>query len=68
MISNWLFWAIPQNYIRRYLLTFWLVMFFLPGYLLGLHFTKLGFIINWLWFDIVFYGWYRAKQMLGEDE
>jgi len=28
----------------------------------------LGFIINWLWFDIVFYGWYRAKQMLGDDE
>jgi hypothetical protein len=44
-------------------------MFFLPGYVLGLHFTKLGFIINWLWFDIVFYGWYRAaKQMLGDDE
>jgi hypothetical protein len=44
-------------------------MFFLPGYILGLHFTKLGFIINWLWFDIVFYGWYRAKQIIeGDDE
>jgi hypothetical protein len=68
MISNWLFWVIPRQYIRRYLFTFWFVMFFLPGYVLGLHFTKLGFIINWLWFDIVFYGWYRAKQMIGDDE
>jgi hypothetical protein len=66
---NWLFWVIPQKYIRRYLFTFWFVMFFLPGYVLGLHFTKLGFIINWLWFDLVFYGWVRAKQMIeGDDE
>ena len=68
MISNWLFWAIPRNYVRRYLFMFWLVMFFLPGYFLGLQFTKLGFIINWIWFDLVFYGWVRAKQMIGDDK
>ena len=62
MISNWLFWAIPGKYIKRYL-----IMFFLPGFLLGLQFTKLGFIINWLWFDLIFYGWVRAKQMIGDD-
>ena len=65
---NWIFWAIPRKYIRPYIFTFWLVMFFLPTYFLGLQFTKLGFIINWLWFDVVFYGWVRAKQMLGDDE
>ncbi len=68
MISNWLFWAIPREYIRRYLFIFWLVMFFIPGYFLGLQFTKLGFIINWLWFDLVFYGWFRAKQTIGDDK
>ena len=68
MISNWLFWAIPRNYIRRYLFTFWLVMFFIPTYFLGLQFTKLGFIINWIWFDLVFYGVVRAKQMIEGDE
>ena len=68
MISNWLFWAIPRNYIRRYLFTFWLVMFFIPTYFLGLQFTKLGFIINWIWFDLVFYGWVRAKQKIEGDE
>jgi|TARA_R100001163_G_C5005204_1_gene152968 hypothetical protein len=68
-MMNWLFWAIPRKYIRSYIVTFWLVMFFLPGYVLGLHLTKLGFIINWLWLDFVFYGWVRAKQTIeGEEE
>lgn len=65
---NWLFWAIPKNYIRQYFLMFWLIMYFIPWYLFGLQFTKLGFIINWIWFDLVFYGWVRAKQIIGDDE
>jgi len=64
---NWIFWAIPKEYVRRYFLTLWLVLFFLPGYIFGLHFTKLGFIINLIWFDLVFYGWVRAKQIIGGD-
>tara|TARA_Y100001937_G_C7112134_1_gene328186 strand:+ start:726 stop:860 length:135 start_codon:yes stop_codon:yes gene_type:complete len=43
-------------------------MFFLPGYIFGLHLTKLGFIINWLWLDFVFYGWVRAKQKIEGEE
>lgn len=68
MLSNWLFWAIPRQYIRGYIFTFWLVMFFLPTYFLGLQFTKLGFIINWIWFDLVFYGWVRARQRIEGDD
>ncbi len=68
MISNWLLWTVPEQYIKRYLFTLWLVMFVIPGYLFGLHFTKLGFIINLLWYDVVFYGWVRVKQTLGDDE
>ena len=68
-MTNWIFWAIPPNYVRRYVFAFWLVMFILPAYVLGLHFTKLGFIINWLWFDLIFYGYVKAKQKAeGEDE
>ena len=68
MISNWLLWAIPDQYVKRYLITLWLVMFVIPGYLLGMHFTKLGFVVNLLWYDLIFYGWVRVKQKLGEDE
>jgi hypothetical protein len=59
MITNWLFWAIPPKYVRTYFFTI---------YIFGLHFTKLGFIINLLWYDLVFYGWVRAKQAMEGDE
>jgi hypothetical protein len=67
MISNWLLWAIPEQYVKRYLITLWLVMFVIPGYLLGMHFTKLGFVVNLLWYDLIFYGWVRVKQRIGEE-
>jgi hypothetical protein len=43
-------------------------MFVIPGYLLGMHFTKFGFVVNLLWYDLIFYGWVRVKQQLGDDE
>jgi hypothetical protein len=46
----------------------WLVLFILPTYLFGLQFTKFGLIINLLWYDLIFYGWVRVKQKLGDDE
>ncbi len=65
---NWLFWAIPPQYVKRYLITLWLVMFIIPNYLFGLYFTKIGFIMNLLWYDLIFYGWVRVKQTLGGDK
>jgi len=59
-------WSKKQDHL--FLFTLWLVLFFLPGYVLGLQFTKFGFIINLLWYDLIFYGWVRVKQRLGEDE
>ena len=65
---NWLFWAIPPQYVKRYLITLWMVMFIIPNYVFGLYFTKIGFIINLLWYDMIFYGWVRVKQTLGGDK
>ena len=65
---NWIFWAIPREYVRRYFITLWLVMFIIPNYIFGLYFTKIGFIINLLWYDMIFYGWVRVKQTLGGDK
>ncbi len=64
---NWIFWAIPREYVRRYFITLWLVMFIIPNYIFGLYFTKVGFIINLLWYDMIFYGWVRVKQTLEGD-
>jgi|TARA_X000001388_G_C2165085_1_gene97662 hypothetical protein len=61
---NWIFWAIPREYIRRYLITLWLVLFFMPALFLGVRLTMLGLLVNFLWFDIVFYGWVKFKEKL----
>ena len=61
---NWIFWAIPREYIRRYLITLWLVLFFMPALFLGVRLTMLGLLVNFLWFDIVFYGWVKFKVKL----
>jgi|TARA_E500000178_G_C16356841_1_gene459909 hypothetical protein len=63
---NWIFWAIPREYIRRYLITLWLVLFFMPALFLGVRLTMLGLLVNFLWFDIVFYGWVKFKEKLEE--
>jgi hypothetical protein len=66
---NWIFWQVPVKYVRRYIVTLWLVMFIIPPYVLGISFTKLGFVMNLLWYDLIFYGWVRVKQQLeGDDE
>lgn len=65
---NWVFWAIPPQYVRRYVVTLWLVLFFLPGVLLGVRLTMLGLVVNFLWFDIIFYGWVKFKERLEGDQ
>ncbi len=66
---NWIFWAIPPQLVKRYLVTLWLVLFFLPGLLLGVRLTLLGLLVNFLWYDIVFYGWVKFKEKLeGENK
>ena len=67
-MTNWITWKIPEQFILKYLFTLWLAMFIVPQYFFGLHFTKLGFIINLLWYDLIFYGWVKVKQKLGDDE
>ena len=68
MIWNWIFWTIPPEYLRRYFITLWLVLFFLPGGFLGVRLTILGIFINFLWYDIIFYGWLRFKERMEGEE
>ena len=68
MILNWIFWAIPPEYVRRYFITLWLVLFFLPGVFLGARLTIFGLFINFLWYDIIFYGWVRFKERMEGEE
>ena len=66
---NWILWRVPADYIRRYIVTLWLVMFVIPPFLFGIQFTIIGFLLNLIWYDIIFYGWYRVKKQIeGEDK
>jgi len=65
---NWIFWQVPVDYVRRYLVTLWLVMFVIPPFLFGIKFTMIGFLLNLIWYDIIFYGWYQVKQQIEGDD
>jgi hypothetical protein len=62
MITNWLFWPVPEQYVMRYLVTLWLVMFIIPTFIFGMQFTRLGFVMNLVWYDIIWYGWVKSKE------
>jgi hypothetical protein len=36
----------------------------MPALFLGVRLTMLGLLVNFLWFDIVFYGWVKFKEKL----
>jgi len=54
--------------VRRYIVMMILVMFIIPNYFFGIQFTKLGFLLNLIWYDIIFYSWYRMKNLFEGDE
>ena len=69
MIRNWLFWEVPEKYAMKYIVILWLALFVIPYYIFGLYYTKLGIILNLVWYDLIFYGWVKAKQRAeGDDE
>lgn len=68
MSNSWIWWAVPHDYVRRYIVTMIMVMFIVPNYLFGIQFTKLGFLLNLIWYDIIFYSWYRMKNLFEGDD
>jgi Ca2+/Na+ antiporter len=62
MITNWLFWPVPEQYVMRYLVILLLVMFMIPTFIFGMQFTRLGFVMNLVWYDIIWYGWVKSKE------
>jgi hypothetical protein len=59
--TRWITWAVPAEYLHSYLLVMFMSLYILPKYIFGLSFTTLGWLINLLWFDFVFYIWYKIK-------
>ena len=67
MIWNWLWFAIPEKYIQRYIIYLALILFIIPYWIFGFYYTRLGIIVNLIWFDIIFYGWVKVREQLERD-
>ena len=61
---NWILWTVPQKHVKRYLVWMAFIMFIIPNYIFGIYYTVVGFLINLIWFDLVFYGWAKVKDQI----
>ena len=61
---NWIYWTVPKKYVRRYLVMLALVLVIIPQFIFGIMYTTLGFLVNLIWFDMIFYGWVRFREQL----
>ena len=67
MISRWLFWAIPEKYVQRWCIGLLLLLYCIP-FVFGIYYTKLGIIVNLIWYDVIFYGWVKVKEATEGDD
>ena len=67
ILWHWFWWTIPIKYIKTYFIMLSLIMFILPFYFFGFYYTTLGFLINFVWYDIVFYGWVKVRESIERD-
>lgn len=67
--TNWFTWQVPETRLNQYLFYMIMVVFVVP-YIAGIMFTSLGYLLNVLWFDMIFYMWHKNKQIMenGKDD
>lgn len=63
---RWIFWAVPEKFVKRYALGLILLIYVLP-YLFGFYYTKLGIVINIIWYDVIFYVFARIRENMEEE-
>tara|TARA_B100000927_G_C16442614_1_gene460442 strand:- start:1327 stop:1527 length:201 start_codon:yes stop_codon:yes gene_type:complete len=64
---RWIFWAVPEKFVKRYAIGLILLLYVLP-YLFGFYYTKVGVVINIIWYDVIFYMFAKAKEQMENDE
>jgi len=67
--TSWFTWQVPEARLNQYLFYMVMVVFIVP-YIAGIMFTSLGYLLNVLWFDMIFYMWFRNKELMkkGKDD
>lgn len=61
-----MFWAVPESMAKRYAFGLVLLIYIFPT-LFGIYYTKVGALINILWYDIIFYMFSKSKQNRKDD-
>ena len=57
---EWSSWPVPYNFIKQYIILMLCVLFLFPK-IFGLQLTLLGYVINYVWADFMFFVWYKIK-------
>ena len=65
-MTRWMFWAVPESMAKRYAFGLVLLIYIFPT-LFGIYYTKVGALINILWYDIIFYMFSKSKQNRKDD-
>jgi len=52
-MTNWLFWAVPEPLAKKYAIGLVLLIYVFPVFF-GVYYTKIGAIVNILWYDVIF--------------
>ena len=60
---NWLNWYVPNERVLNYIFFLFLGLVLLPRFL-GVQFTMLGYVVNLIWLDALYYWSYRKAEEL----
>jgi hypothetical protein len=61
--NSWIMWTVPEQLALDYVFKLALFLIIIP-FLFGLHFTKLGLIVNIVLIDIIMYASYKKRKLL----
>ncbi len=67
MITNWLFYSVPERLKFAYVILLVLNMFIIPEYVLNVRLNIAGEFLNFLTFDLLFYVFSRTIDFNKEE-
>jgi len=58
---KWLLYKVPDKKMTHYVFCLFMIMAIIPEYVLGIRFTNLGQLVNFLIFDIIYYTFLKIE-------
>ncbi len=64
---TWLFWQVPEYRVKHYIFMMLMVLIFLPA-LLGVRYTSIGYLFNFIWADFILYSLYGVQDKINNNK